>query len=34
MRAIEFMRNLLSGAFKDNNYLQKGMITGILKSGT
>jgi hypothetical protein len=29
--AIEFMRNLLSGAFKDNTYLQKGMITGILR---
>ena len=28
---IEFMRNLLSGAFKDNNFLQKGMITGILR---
>jgi len=28
---IEFMRNLLSGAFKDNNVLQKGMITGILR---
>jgi hypothetical protein len=29
--AIEFMRNLLSGAFKDNTFLQKGMITGILR---
>lgn len=29
--AIEFMRNLLSGAFKDNNSVQKGMITGILR---
>ena len=29
--AIEFMRNLLSGAFKDNIYLQKAMITGILR---
>ena len=29
--AIEFMRNLLSGAFKDNNSLQKGLITGILR---
>lgn len=29
--AIEFIRNLLSGAFKDNNFLQKGMITGILR---
>ncbi|SFB41613.1 AAA family ATPase, partial [Clostridium frigidicarnis] len=28
---IEFMRNLLSGAFKDNIYLQKAMITGILR---
>jgi hypothetical protein len=31
IEAIEFMRNLLSGAFKDNNSLQKGMITGILR---
>ena len=29
--AIEFMRNFLSGAFKDNSSLQKGMITGILR---
>jgi hypothetical protein len=29
--AIGFIRNLLSGAFKDNNNLQKGMITGILR---
>lgn len=29
--AISFMRNLLSGAFKDNKYLYKGVITGILK---
>ncbi|WP_286906814.1 AAA family ATPase [Clostridium sp. UBA1652] len=29
--AIEFMRNLLSGAFKDNSSLQKAMITGILR---
>lgn len=28
---IEFMRNLLSGVFKDNNSLQKAMITGILR---
>jgi len=28
---IEFIRNLLSGAFKDNNYLQKAMVTGILR---
>ncbi len=25
------MRNLLSGAFKDNSYLFKGVITGILR---
>ncbi len=29
--AISFMRNLLSGAFKDNISLYKGVITGILK---
>ncbi len=29
--AISFMRNLLSGAFKDNKYLYKGVITGILR---
>ena len=29
--AISFKRNLLSGAFKDNNYLYKGVITGILR---
>ena len=28
---ISFMRNLLSGAFKDNKYLYKGVITGILR---
>ena len=28
---IEFIRNLLSGAFKDNSYLFKGVITGILR---
>ena len=28
---ISFMRNLLSGAFKDNNSLYKGIITGILR---
>ena len=28
---ISFMRNLLSGAFKDNIYLYKGLITGILR---
>jgi len=29
--AISFMRNLASGAFKDNKYLYKGVITGILR---
>ncbi len=29
--AVSFMRNLLSGAFKDNKYLYKGVITGILR---
>jgi len=29
--AVSFMRNLLSGAFKDNNFLYKGVITGILR---
>jgi len=29
--SISFMRNLLSGAFKDNKYLYKGVITGILR---
>ena len=28
---VPFMRNLLSGAFKDNSYLYKGIITGILR---
>ncbi|HHH51505.1 MAG TPA: AAA family ATPase, partial [Campylobacterales bacterium] len=28
---IEFIRNLLSGAFKDNDYLYRGVITGILR---
>jgi len=28
---ISFMRNFLSGAFKDNPYLYKGVITGILR---
>ncbi|MEI6140295.1 MAG: AAA family ATPase [Mariniphaga sp.] len=30
-KAILFMRSLLSGAFKDNKYLYKGIITGILR---
>jgi len=29
--AISFLRNLLSGAFKDNSFLYKGVITGILR---
>ena len=29
--AISFMRNLMSGAFKDNEYLYKGVISGILR---
>ena len=28
---IEFMKNFLHGAFKDNKYLEKGVITGILQ---
>jgi len=28
---ISFMRSLLSGAFKDNDFLYKGVITGILR---
>ncbi|SHJ72072.1 AAA family ATPase [Tepidibacter formicigenes] len=28
---IEFIRNFLSGALKDNEYLQKGVLTGILR---
>jgi hypothetical protein len=28
---INFMRNLLSGAFKDNSSLEKGVLTGILR---
>lgn len=30
-RVVVFMRSLLSGAFKDNQYLYKGVITGILR---
>ncbi|MBI4646243.1 MAG: AAA family ATPase [Bacteroidia bacterium] len=30
-KVISFMRNFLSGAFKDNDYLYKGVITGILR---
>ncbi len=30
-KAVSFMRNLLSGALKDNNNLYKGVITGILR---
>ena len=30
-KAISFMRSLLSGAFKDNKFLYKGVITGILR---
>jgi hypothetical protein len=29
--AINFFRNLLSKALKDNNYLEKGVLTGILR---
>ena len=29
--AISFMRNLMLGAFKDNKFLYKGIITGILR---
>jgi len=29
--AISFMRNLLTAAYKDNDYLYKGVITGILR---
>ncbi len=28
---IEFMKNFLHGAFKDNKYLERGIITGILQ---
>ncbi|MDJ0836342.1 MAG: AAA family ATPase, partial [Acidobacteriota bacterium] len=30
-RIIGFMRNLLSGGFKDNSHLEKGVLTGILR---
>ena len=30
-QVVSFMRNLLSGAFKDNSNLYKGVITGILR---
>ena len=30
-KVVSFMRNLLSGAFKDNSFLYKGIITGILR---
>jgi hypothetical protein len=30
-KVIEFMRNFLSGALKDNNYLEKAVLTGILR---
>lgn len=30
-KVIEFMRNFLSGVLKDNEYLQKGVLTGILR---
>ncbi len=30
-KVVPFMRNLLSGAFKDNSNLYKGIITGILR---
>ena len=30
-KSISFVRNLLSGVFKDNKYLYKGVITGILR---
>ena len=30
-QVVSFMRNLLSGAFKDNSNLYKGIITGILR---
>jgi hypothetical protein len=30
-KAITFIRNLFEGAFKDNSYLEKGVITGIVR---
>ncbi len=30
---IEFIRSLLSGAFKDNKHLARGILTGILRTG-
>ncbi len=30
-KVVSFMRNMMSGAFKDNPYLFKGVITGILR---
>lgn len=30
-RLIDFLRNLLSGSLKDNNYLERGILTGILR---
>lgn len=30
-QAINYLRNLLSGALKDNPYLEKGILTGILR---
>ncbi|MBF8263194.1 MAG: AAA-ATPase fused to superfamily nuclease [Parachlamydiales bacterium] len=30
-RLIDFLRNLLSGGLKDNNYLERGALTGILR---
>lgn len=30
-QALSFLRNLLSGVLKDNDYLEKGVLTGILR---